>query len=174
MRIRKLVRKSKKKVRIRNYRHDIKNKEVLARIKEDGWSINRCCEKYNCSKNLILSIVSGTRPDLGDEYTRPKIRQKDLCTSCGIREKKKGNRFLCALCFDKGSSEESDIYYMGYGYGIVVAATGSILDEDEHEIPENLRQETKSMVDKREKQNNSSQTKGYNDSTQGESKPPDQ
>lgn len=169
--LRKLVRKSKvvkkKPTKVRNYRHDIRNKEVLQCIKEDGWSISKCCEKWSCSKNLILSIVNGTRPDLGDEYTRREIPPDKICTSCGIREKKKGNRFLCSLCFESGDDEEG-AYYMGFGYSSFF--TMDRILEEENEIQKNFRKEIKSMVDTRKKQDNSSKTKGHNYSTKGNGK----
>lgn len=166
--LRKLVRSKvvDKPVRIRNYRHDIKNKEVLQRIKEDGWSINKCCDQWSCSKNLILSIVNGTRPDLGDQYTRQKIPKDQLCTSCGIRRKRKGNRFLCAFCFEHGNNDEEDVYYVGFGYSSFLIGAF----EDDYEIQEDIRKETKPMVDSREKQNNSGKTKGHDDSTKGNRK----
>jgi len=174
--LRKLVRsksKAVKPVKIRNYRHDIKNKEVLNKIKEHSWSVNKCCEKFNCSKNLILSIVNKTRPDIDAEdaeYIKIKkeIPVKELCTSCGLRRKKKGNRFLCALCFDKGDSDEDSYYYMGFGYSSFLTLDNTLGDEHE------LQAEVEPMVDRREKRKESSETKGYNGSTEREGSPSDQ
>lgn len=158
--LRKLVRNKSKAIkptRIRNYRHDIKNEEVLKKI-EQGWGVNKCCEKFNCSKNLILSIVNKTRPDIDAEYIKKQIPIKDLCTGCRVRRKKKGNRFLCALCFDKGDSDEDSYYYMGFGYSSFL--TTDILG-DEYEIQEGSREETKPMARKE-------QYKKHDDSSKGE------
>jgi len=116
VRLRRLIRKlrlltrAKKKV-IRRYRHDISNKDVLEKIKQ-GWSVRKCSDHFNCSKNLILAVVNGTRPEAPPIV---ELSKKEMCTCCLIRPRKKGNRFLCEYCFENKGDADIDIYTVEYG-----------------------------------------------------------
>jgi hypothetical protein len=86
------------------YRPDV-DKRVEAKIKRElarGKSIEKTAIKYGVSFTLARQIKNGNRVRPPRNYTPPgpppKIPEGQLCTYCGVRPKKPGNRFLCAQC----------------------------------------------------------------------------
>jgi len=80
----------------KRYRYDIKNEDVEAKLKE-GYSIAKTADFFNCSYTLVKAIKQGARK----EITQREVLSKpdNLCSCCGVRPRKKGNRFLCEWCF---------------------------------------------------------------------------
>lgn len=89
----------------RGPRYDIKNERVLELLKK-GVSICEISRRLGCSQILIAQVRDGKRKE---QKMPRKYNGKQMCRSCQIRPVKKGNRFLCAECFQGGSL--GDLYY---------------------------------------------------------------
>ena len=76
-----------------------KGKKVLVKSKSN----------LKISKSLIIpeSNVKRTKSNaiIHGKFTSKKAPKDDLCSSCGIREKGPGFRFLCRYCFRKAGDE---------------------------------------------------------------------
>jgi len=85
-------------------RYDVKN-SIVQEMLDSGVSICEVARKLDCSDALICQIKMGLRRD----QRRPKhldLRGQRICTCCGVRPVKKGNHFLCEICFRSGSNGE--------------------------------------------------------------------
>ena len=81
-------------------RYDISNK-IVQELLDTGASIREICQRLDCSGALVLQVKNGERRD----PKRPegyKLNGKRLCSCCEVRPVKKGNHFLCEVCFRSG------------------------------------------------------------------------
>lgn len=89
------------------YRPDIDGEletEIANNMNEHGVSIENTAAQYGISYTLARQIKYGTRVKPAQYPTPPEppAPEVELCSCCGERPKKPGNRFLCAQCQQEG------------------------------------------------------------------------
>ena len=85
-------------------RYDIRN-EAVQDLLDSGISVGDISRKLDCSAALIVQIKLGIRRDQ-KRSQRMNLKGRKVCTCCGVRPRKRGNRFLCEICFRSGSNGE--------------------------------------------------------------------
>lgn len=89
------------------YRPDIDGEleqEIRHYMNCEGVSIENTAKQYGISYTLARQIKYGTRvkPERYPTPPTPPPVEVPLCSCCGERPKKPGNRFLCAQCEREG------------------------------------------------------------------------
>jgi hypothetical protein len=92
-------------------RFDISNK-MVQELLDSGRTVGEISRELNCSVPLVLQVKRGERRD----PKRPahlQLNGRRVCSCCEVRPVKKGNRFLCEICFRSGPVGEiaSDSFY---------------------------------------------------------------